>query len=120
MKTHCPDPKGNEICTNGKDTYHEFNMREFGCCNFCSPTEPVKEDNLLNLPDFPNKENLPLVHRDVAINFFNSLLLSIEEKIKSKKTPKQGAEYDCCNWAENDGFNRGLQVALGVIKKFKE
>ena len=42
MNTKCKDPKGNKICTNGIDTYHNFNMNKFGGCNFCSPTEPKK------------------------------------------------------------------------------
>lgn len=34
-KSICPFPQGNEKCTNGRDTYHQFNIREFGTCYYC-------------------------------------------------------------------------------------
>lgn len=29
---HCPKNPCHALCTNGKDTYHEFNMRNYGAC----------------------------------------------------------------------------------------
>lgn len=40
----CTDPKGNEICTNGKDTYHNFNMKNFNGCNFCTPIQTGSDE----------------------------------------------------------------------------
>lgn len=31
----CPDSRGNELCTNGKDTYHEYNTKYASGCTFC-------------------------------------------------------------------------------------
>lgn len=39
--TKCTDKRGNELCTNGKDTYHEWNSR-VGSCNFCWYSENNK------------------------------------------------------------------------------
>jgi hypothetical protein len=38
FETICPNPKGNELCTNGKDTYHNWN-RFRGGCTFCKLLE---------------------------------------------------------------------------------
>lgn len=40
-KENCPDPRGNEICTNRRDTYHEWNVKYSGGCPFCR--EGLKE-----------------------------------------------------------------------------
>lgn len=41
----CPFPEGNKMCTNGKDTYHQFNRNR--SCNFCgntlAPIEKLRE-----------------------------------------------------------------------------
>ena len=31
----CPDKRGNELCTDGKHTYHEWNITHGDGCNFC-------------------------------------------------------------------------------------
>ena len=41
----CANPKGNEICTNGKDTYHNFNMNKFSGCNFCTPIQTGNDES---------------------------------------------------------------------------
>lgn len=36
MKTNnCPDPRGNELCSNGIDTYHDWNMHYHNGCYYC-------------------------------------------------------------------------------------
>lgn len=38
-KEECPYSKGNALCTNGKDTYHEWNVNIAGSCPFCGKTK---------------------------------------------------------------------------------
>lgn len=36
MKTNnCPDPQGNQLCSNGIDTYHDWNMHYHNNCYYC-------------------------------------------------------------------------------------
>lgn len=42
-KERCPNPKGNQLCTNFKDTYHQWNSR-VSSCNFCGYSSPKKEE----------------------------------------------------------------------------
>lgn len=35
----CSDYRGNQVCTNGKDTYHEYNAR-YSTCIYCGKSEP--------------------------------------------------------------------------------
>jgi len=44
------------------------------------------EEKILELPDFPNKEDLPLVHRNVAISFMRNLLKSEKEKWQKEQS----------------------------------
>lgn len=35
MENICSDPRGNHLCTNGKDTYHCWNMENSDGCPYC-------------------------------------------------------------------------------------
>lgn len=35
LSKKCIDPQGNALCTNGEDTYHEWNVRHSDECFYC-------------------------------------------------------------------------------------
>lgn len=43
-KTRCSDPRGNEICTDGRTTYHNWNVTYGSRCEFCKQTNPDYEN----------------------------------------------------------------------------
>lgn len=119
MKTHCPDPKGNQICTNGKDTYHNYNMYHFGSCYFCTPvtcpTEPVT----------PNSQLISKQIEEIIESTVEDILLQIENEIEESKNKfydevgctDKSTDRWCCT--KHRDFTQGLQVALEIIRKYK-
>jgi len=66
------------------------------------------EEKILELPDFPNKEDLPLVHRNVAISFMRNLLKSEREKLindlESNPNPDGSISPNIQHWIEKKQF----------------
>ena len=69
-KEKCSDPRGNELCTDGINTYHQFNTTEPGYkCSYCNQKAPKKPEPKSNTL----RETLAKIMREYPSSDLNSL-----------------------------------------------
>lgn len=84
-KERCTDPRGNQLCTDGINTYHQFNTTEPGykCpyCNQKAPKKPEPKSNTL-------REKLGLIAFDGEVEEILSLVkVHLEKEVAKASTP---------------------------------
>lgn len=84
-KERCTDPRGNQLCTDGINTYHQFNTTEPGykCpyCNKKAPKKPEPKSNTL-------REKLGLIAFDGEVEEILSLVkVHLEKEVAKASTP---------------------------------
>jgi hypothetical protein len=59
MKTNnCPDERGNDLCSNGIDTYHDWNVKRDVGCYYCGKKNYINYSNKVIKDYFYNLDNI--------------------------------------------------------------
>lgn len=118
-KGKCSDPRGNQLCTDGINTYHQFNTTEPGYkCSYCNqkaPKKPETKSNTLREKIFEIINDYPSKDTEHGWNLIKSNQVISLVKVHLEKEIKKAEPLYI--EGESEDFTKGQEWQMAQVKQ---